>query len=114
MIMIKAYISRNLSGNVCGFGIEGHGDPIVCSAVSALCINAVNSIEQFTDLDFSLDASQEGGDMLFTLPYLEDNGKDDRARLLLDSLVLGLKQIELDYNNDLKVFDQEVQDNVKN
>lgn len=112
--MIKAYISRNALGEVCGFKIEDHGDPIVCSAVSALCINTVNSIEQFTDLDFSLDASQDGGDMLFTLPYLENGGEDERACLLLNSLVLGLKQIELDYNNDLKVFDQEVQNNVKN
>jgi hypothetical protein len=90
---------------VYGFKVSDHGDPVVCSAVSALCINTVNSIEQFTELDFSLDAAQDGGDMSFTVPCLQDGGRDDGASLLLNSLVLGLKQIELDYSNDLKVFD---------
>lgn len=103
--MIKANIYRTPTGQVFGFRVESHGDPIVCSAVSALCFNAVNSIEQFTELDFTLDASQDGGDMIFSLPYLENGGKDNNASLLLNSLVLGLKQIELDYSNDLKVFD---------
>ncbi len=103
--MIKAYIYRNSAGQAFGFKVENHGDPIVCSAVSALCFNTVNSIEAFTELDFTLDASQEGGDMIFSLPYLEKGGKDNNASLLLNSLVLGLKQIELDYSNDLKVFD---------
>jgi len=103
--MIKAYICRNSAGQVCGFKVKDHGDPIVCSAVSVLCFNTVNSIEQFTDLDFSADASQDGGDISFTVPFLEEGGKDDNATLLLNSLVLGLKQIELDYSNDLKVFD---------
>lgn len=103
--MIKAYISRNSAGKIYGFKVKNHGEPIVCSAVSALCFNTVNSIEQFTELDFTLDASPDGGDMTFAVPFLKDNGIDDRASLLFDSLVLGLKQIELDYNNDLKVFD---------
>jgi uncharacterized protein YsxB (DUF464 family) len=36
---------------------------------------------------------------------LRDGGKADKAELLLNSLVLGLRQIELDYNDDLKLFD---------
>jgi uncharacterized protein YsxB (DUF464 family) len=103
--MIKAYICRNSSGRVFGFEVKDHGEPIVCSAVSALCFTTVNSIEQFTELDFSVDVSQDGGDMSFTVPFLENGGNDNAASLLLDSLVLGLKQIELDYSNDLKVFD---------
>jgi uncharacterized protein YsxB (DUF464 family) len=103
--MIKVYICRNSSGQAFGFKVENHGDPIVCSAVSALCFNTVNSIEQFTELDFSVDASQDGGDMTFTVPFLEDGGKDNNASLLIDSLILGLKQIELDYSKDLKVLD---------
>jgi uncharacterized protein YsxB (DUF464 family) len=103
--MIKAYICRNSSGRDFGFKVKNHGDPIVCSAVSALCFNTVNSIEHFTELDFSVDASQDGGDMTFTVPFIENGGEDSKASLLLDSLILGLKQIELDYSNDLKVLD---------
>lgn len=103
--MIKAYISRNDAGKIYGFKVKDHGDPIVCSAVSVLCFNTVNSIEQFTELDFTLDASPNGGDMVFSVPLLKENGTDEKASLLLNSLVLGLKQVELDYSNDLKVFD---------
>ncbi len=103
--MIKAHICRNKAGQVFGFKVVNHGEPVVCSAVSALCFNTVNSIEAFTELDFTLDASPDGGDMTFTVPFLEKGGKDNNASLLLNSLVLGLKQIELDYSNDLKVFD---------
>lgn len=103
--MIEVYIHRNSAGEVFGFKAENHGDPIVCSAVSALCFNTVNSIEQFTELDFKADASQDGGDLSFSIPFLENGGKNGNATLLLNSLILGLKQIELDYGNDLKVFD---------
>ncbi len=103
--MIKAQICRNKAGQVFGFKVTNHGEPIVCSAVSALCFNTVNSIEQFTELDFTVDAAQDGGDMSFVIPYLENGGKDSNASLLLNALVLGLKNIELEYSNDLKVFD---------
>lgn len=103
--MIKASICRNKAGEVFGFKVTNHGDPIVCSAVSVLCINTINSIEQFTELDFTMDASQDGGDMVFEIPYIKNGGKDEKAALLLNSLVLGLRYIELDYSNDLKVFD---------
>jgi uncharacterized protein YsxB (DUF464 family) len=103
--MIKAQIYRTKSGKIYGFKVTDHGDPIVCSAVSALALNAVNSIEALTDADFSVDASEDGGDLELVVTTLRDGGKADEAELLLNSLVLGLGQIELDYNDDLKLFD---------
>ena len=53
--MVKVTVYQNQDDVYYGFRMEGHagfaayGNDIVCSAVSALVINTMNSIEQFTD-----------------------------------------------------------------
>ena len=53
--MIKVTIYKTERQEYAGFDMEGHagyaeaGEDIVCAGVSALVINALNSIERFTD-----------------------------------------------------------------
>ena len=53
--MIKVTIYKTERQEYVGFDMEGHagyaeaGEDIVCAGVSALVINALNSIERFTD-----------------------------------------------------------------
>lgn len=85
-----------------GFESSGHagyaqeGEDIVCSAVSALTINAVNSIETFTEDDYVVEQAEDGG----FLRVRFDNVLSDRASLLMDSLVLGIESIEADYGKE--------------
>lgn len=102
--MIEVLINRNSKGEVYGFKVSNHGDPLVCAAVSILTFNTVNSIEEFTDVRFSVDMG-ENGYMEFALEDTKNDAGNHDVNLLLNSLVLGLKGIELDYNNDIKVFD---------
>jgi hypothetical protein len=84
---------------------EGHaeyaeaGEDIVCSAVSILLINTANSIEAFTDSYLGSD-SEDG---LLTL-VLKDT-VDEKARVLMDSLKMGLESIRDVYGDDYLQID---------
>ena len=85
-----------------GFETSGHagyaedGDDIICSAVSVLTINTINSIEEFTEDAYQVEQAEDGGYLRVLFP--ED--LSDRAGLLMDSLILGIKSIQADYGND--------------
>ncbi len=97
--MIKVTIYQNKDDVYCGFRMEGHaefaayGNDIVCSAVSVLVINTMNSIEQFTDDEFDSTIHQEEDVVSFDVTSQISSSTE----LLLNSLVLGLKAIESEY-----------------
>lgn len=102
--MIKAYIHRNSKGNIYGFKVSNHGDPVVCSAVSILTLNTCNSIEAFTACEFTLD--MDNSDYIeLILDSIKQGDCNHDVDLLLNSFVLGLKGIETEYSKDIKVFD---------
>ena len=83
-----------------GFQSKGHagyaeeGYDIICAAVSALTVNAVNSVEQFTEDGFTVES--EDGRLFFQL----DEEASERTALLLDSMLLGLQEIQNTYGNE--------------
>jgi len=106
--MITIKIQKN-EEQYSGFISEGHagyameGYDIICAAVSALTVNAINSIEQFTKDRFTV--KQKDG--LIEL-ILEDNISKETT-LLLDSMILGLKEIQNQYGNEyIKLIFKEV------
>lgn len=111
--MISFEILKN-KGSFISFRVTGHagyaeaGEDIVCSAVSALAVNAVNSIERFTEAVFSVDVEEkEGGYLEFSL---NRNSQDNAgALLLLRSLELGITEIEKEYGEYIEVIYKEVQ-----
>ena len=98
--MIKAVFYKDSEDGICGFKISGHagfaksGKDIVCSAVSVLTINTINSIESFTDNKYKLDNSKSG---LILFKFLSQS--DEKGQLLLKSLLLGLEGIESEYGS---------------
>ena len=58
--MIEIRIKKSDRGDIIGFHMSGHADyaehgsDVVCAGVSALVINCINSIEEFTDTKFDL------------------------------------------------------------
>lgn len=81
-----------------GFSSKGHagyaeeGFDIICAAVSALTVNTINSIEQFTEDAFKAEAADGMVRWKFTeLPVSKE------TTLLMDSLVLGLENIQETY-----------------
>ena len=102
--MIKVYIYRNQNGNIYGFKAMQHGDPVVCSAVSILTFNTVNSIEKFTKQSCVCEL-EESGFLFCELPDIKDGDYDKDSDLLFNSMLLGLEGIQEQYKKHLKIID---------
>lgn len=74
-------------------GYADSGEDIVCSAISVLVINTINSLEVLTSTKMQVESDEESGriDLLF----MEDLKED--GILLMDSLMLGLKNVADEY-----------------
>ncbi|MDE7210310.1 MAG: ribosomal-processing cysteine protease Prp [Lachnospiraceae bacterium] len=97
--MIKISVYQDERGRANGFHCLGHagyaenGHDIVCAAVSALTMTAVNSVESLTGDTFSYDEDEKEGMMDFKIA----SPMSDAAALLMGSLFLGLSMIEESY-----------------
>ena len=106
--MITVTVSRRQNSYI-SFTSRGHagyaeeGQDIVCAAVSVLVINTVNSLEQLTK--DHIEVKEDDGYVSFTFMEPITEG----GTLLMDSLVLGLTEIQHSYSNRyLKVKVREV------
>ncbi|MEG0806158.1 MAG: ribosomal-processing cysteine protease Prp [Lachnospiraceae bacterium] len=97
MITIKFY--KNKNSNLIGFdsighsGYARHGRDIICAGVSALVLNAINSIDLLTEDDCSVESNEETGEIIFRL----SKEPTEKASLIMESLVLGLTGIQENY-----------------
>ena len=93
----KEFLSRGHAG------YAEEGQDIICAAVSALIISTVNSLETLTKDRFRLE--EKDGYVRIQFP----EGLTEGGKLLMDSLVLGLTEIEKSYSKQfLKVKVREV------
>ncbi|MBH1940976.1 ribosomal-processing cysteine protease Prp [Mobilitalea sibirica] len=99
--MIQVSIYKNADNLITGFILSGHADyseygsDIVCSAVSALVINTINSVENFTSDRFHLEQDEKKGFIEFRV--IEPMSSN--TNLLLNSLALGLQGIQEEYTD---------------
>lgn len=94
-----------------GFSCIGHagyaesGSDVVCAAVSVLVINTINAIEAFGNgQKFTCHSNEETGEIHFSLltdPNVETN-------LLLNTMLLGLKDVQKQHKNYLRLKFKEV------
>lgn len=97
MITLTVYKRQN---QYQGFASKGHagfaeeGEDTICAGVSALTVNAVNSIEQFTGDAFAV--RQDEG----FLELMLEGAPSRETTLLLDSMVLGIQSIQETYGNE--------------
>ena len=105
--MTKITIYRNENREVERFTCTGHagyseyGTDIVCASISVLVINTINSIETFTSVAYTCEADEETGeiDFIFTDEICSD------ASLLIESMILGLKEIQNEYGKKFLILD---------
>ncbi len=89
------------------FVIKGHADfdvrgkDIVCSAVSAITVGTVNSVEALTGL---IPVSEmQRGLLDVSMPHAADPEQDSKAQLLLESMVVMLQTIEDTYSDYITI-----------
>ena len=110
--MIRVTIYRTGRQEYAGFDVSGHaeyddsGKDIVCAAVSALVITTLNSIERFTDDE--TECVSDAGDGSIVFRFRKSPSHD--AGLLLDSMILGLEEIEsgIEYEPYIDIIFKEV------
>ena len=102
MISVRLFYNKN--GAVYGFEAEDHGLDIVCSAVSMLTFNAVNSVEAFTGEEIACEYPEKGdGWLRFTMPRIKKGGENREAELLMASMALGLRSIREEYPEEIEI-----------
>ncbi|MDO4619814.1 MAG: ribosomal-processing cysteine protease Prp [Lachnospiraceae bacterium] len=90
--MIRLTVYRN-KGICRGFRAQGHaeyaesGTDIICAAVSVLTTNTANSIEMLTG--DAVESEEKNGFLSCRFP----NGLSEKGELLMESMLLGLRQI---------------------
>ena len=102
--MIQAIFFKK-DKNIIGIQIKNHGRDIVCTAVSILSLNTVNSIEAFTEAKYNIDYDTNGG---YLKCIINEDSLCNKTILLLSSLELGLKGIEMEYPKDISLKYKEV------
>ena len=82
-----------------GFTCTGHagyadsGSDIVCAAVSVLVINTINAMDSLANEEMEVVTGEEDGviDVVFVNPV------NEKTKLLMDTMILGLKSIAQQY-----------------
>ncbi|SDB09480.1 hypothetical protein SAMN02910298_00422 [Pseudobutyrivibrio sp. YE44] len=77
-------------------GYDDAGYDIVCSAVSVLVLNTINSIEKFTDDAMTTEFVEEDGHIFTTFP----ESLSEKSQVLLDAMLLGLEEIQKQYGDE--------------
>ena len=110
--MIRITIYKDKSNNdIVGFISKGHagydrsGKDIICAATSILIINTVNSIEQFTDVEFEGSSDEKKAIVKF---MINKNKNNKESLVLLKAMELGLTEIARDNPKYISITFEEV------
>jgi len=101
--MTEVTIYRNKADKYIGYEIDGHADfakagkDIVCAAISVLSINCANSIDEIAHV--KCDVTQKDGYLKVTVRDFDN----DKVQLFIESLKLGLSEIQKNYPKNLKL-----------
>ena len=101
--MTQITFYKTTSGEYKGFTCDGHsgyagyGEDIVCASISVLVINTINSLDQIAGEKIQVESDEDTGTIRchFVNQLLKETSK-----VLIDSLVLGLTQIEKQYGEN--------------
>jgi uncharacterized protein YsxB (DUF464 family) len=109
--MIKANIIRDHNGLIWEFTIKGHsgfaakGKDIVCAAVSAVAYTAAGALAELAGVS---DYTEKDGFMKCSIPPGISAENRTKADIILETLAIGLKQIEEAYKEYVVVVEEEV------
>ena len=110
--MIEVRFLRK-SGDLIGFTYDGHADydeygkDIVCAAVTAQCMMVYNGLDEIMKIKNKIDIDQNGGYLSVSIDSASSYEKKE-AQILMETLLLGIKAIELQHSNIIKLIEEEV------
>lgn len=111
--MINILVSRNRRGNISSLKVEGHsgfdeiGQDIVCSAVSAIVQTAIMGLTDVVGIKPLY--HQESGLSDLRIPSGFPDDKNREIGIVLETMLLGLKSIELGYSKYITIRERKVE-----
>ena len=109
--MIEAVILKNSRGVIQGFKIKGHagfdnpGKDIVCSAVSAIVYTALGGLNELVGFR---SYTEKNGLISCYIPTNLTAEQVETTDIILKTMVIGLKQIEVGYDKYIRIRYEEV------
>lgn len=110
--MIKVNITRDKESFIRQIVIKGHagyaekGEDLICSAASVTAYTAAGALGELAGIPDCY--TEKDGFMRIALPADISGRRKDTAGIILETAVIGFKQIELSYGDYISVFDEEV------
>lgn len=110
--MIHVNIVRDNSGFIWQFSVKGHagyakhGRDIICAAASVTAYTAVGALGDLAGIKNC--HTEKDGYMFCSIPSGVSEEQKQIVRIILETTVIGFKQIELQYPDFLSVVDEEV------
>ena len=101
------------SGHLVSFTYEGHanyddyGKDIVCAAVTAQCMMIYNGLDEILKVKNKLDFHEDGGYLAVSIDGASADEKRE-AQILMETLLLGMKAIQLQYEEFINLIEEEV------
>jgi uncharacterized protein YsxB (DUF464 family) len=114
--VIKIRIVRNTFGNIIGYSISGHagfdeyGKDVVCAAVSMAGQMALLGLTQLLSADVQWEMTS--GNLNCRLNEQMDDDKMEKCQVILETMVLGLKDVAKQYKSYIDIIEEEVLRNV--
>ncbi|MGE5329375.1 MAG: ribosomal-processing cysteine protease Prp [Deltaproteobacteria bacterium] len=112
--MIVVSIKRSKDGTIKDFAIDGHagfdkaGKDIVCAGVSAVSGTAIIGLERLLDINPVITIDSEKGYLKCSIPDDISAEKSEYAQVILETMVLGIRDISEKYKKFIRLSDKEV------
>lgn len=110
--MIQIEVSRNQEGEVTAIRAQGHadyadyGEDIICAAATAVITTAMAGLEDLLQVRHERILLEGDVGLKLDEKQVLEASQIEKRNLMLDTCVLGLKQIEFSYGNEyIKVLD---------
>jgi len=112
--MIVVSIKRSKDGTIKDFVIDGHagfdrvGKDIVCAGVSAVSGTAIIGLERLLDINPVITIDSRKGYLKCSIPDDINEDKTEKVQVILETMVLGIRDISEKYNKFIRLLDKEV------
>ncbi len=109
--MITINIVRDKSGFIWQYIVEGHagfaeeGRDIICSAVSTVAYTGINALDELVGIK---NYGIENGYMICSVPTDISPELKEKVSIILETIVVGFRQLQLTYEDYVSVLDEEV------
>lgn len=110
--MIKIHIYRDKEKNITKYIVKGHanaakhGEDIVCASVSILAQTTVLALHELLSIDVIYE--MEDGWLSCQLPNDLSDGVREKANLILNTMLIGIRGTQGMYEKYIELYDEEV------